>query len=484
MMAQYCTSGPEAVARQEIHVAWRSLRPSAGHAWPASANVLRIACAGAVLLVLLRCVTGARAEEPIAEHNLDVIVRAGSDRAIPLACDRDPSGLAGLQIEDGRVVDATILHQLRGFAAAAGTTGGLGKRLFHVTSTDDYDPHLLVRLGVPGSLRAAVQQATNEGGGWILFDPALGPAPTFALRQQLTLPADVTLDGGCAGATLSTPTDVSTLVVYRPNVIITRLRLLRPDARHDNDGGDCIAVARDFDRLAVMHNEFGFCGHGQMDITRPAPRGRERRVTVANNRFHDHNMPMLVEAQECRVGEMVCADPLNQADLPHIELYLSVLGNLFERTSQRHPDVDGNVFLHSANNVIAFENYRYAYGAPASAYGLSAGNGARILAEDDLIFQARQQTRNVPLAIWNARAPHALHSPFPPGAIRARRILTAGKEVVWEDRPELVPDLPPDARRGQIDFAAAGADRAIHCVLAMAGRAGADTLPADCPRLK
>lgn len=378
-----------------------------------------------------------------------------------------------------RVLSAEIINDMPGFAKVAGTVGGLGHRLFVVSNTDDYDPK---GKPIAGSLRAAVNAAQRAGGGWIVFDATLGRGARIDLLSGLRIPANVTIDGGCSEITITGRVNEVIFGIPERNVIVTRLSFEKRGPLAINDDGDCISVLLDFDAIYIAHNNFGQCGDGQIDVTAPRPRGVVRRVTIAFNRFLNHNESMLVDAVDCEPSEKPCADPL-ASQPPKLELFVTLYGNLFFGTGQRHPRIAGHAFVHAINNVIAFENFRNADGNLGSAYGIFVGIGGRLLAEDNLIFLIRNQTNNRPLAIWTSESPGALRMPDPPGAVMARHILTTRllreETVVGTGRAEYVPALPYVIDRS-IDFAELGAQSAARCVARRAGMNGSEAWDPAC----
>ncbi|MEO1294060.1 MAG: hypothetical protein AAFV62_14770, partial [Pseudomonadota bacterium] len=114
---------------------------------------------------------------------------------------------------------ARDLSAMRGFAAAAETTGGTGKPVFVVSDPGDALPK-----PPNGSLREAMVEARLAGGGIILFQPPNGGPMTIELADQLKLPSNITIDGACTDVTITGREDISLFRIEgRQNIAIRRL---------------------------------------------------------------------------------------------------------------------------------------------------------------------------------------------------------------------------------------------------------------------
>lgn len=265
----------------------------------------------------------------------------------------------------GRATGAAFYGQMKGFAQSAGTDGGLGRRVFTVTQTGDPQGKALA-----GSLRWAVAQANAAGGGWIAFAPALRDAK-IRLKAPLRLGSHMTIDGGCAMPRLIGEGPGSILYLRGSrNIVITRLYLEQVGG---GGNGDCITVSHGADRVWLAYLRLRQCRDGLIDVTRDGVAG-PMRVTVSHNRFSDHDKAMLI------VGAPLAGACANLRQ----PIQLTVAGNIFYRTGQRHPRASGDAFVHLQNNVIAFEPQQRARGRLGGAYGTLAADGAQVMIENTL----------------------------------------------------------------------------------------------------
>ena len=267
----------------------------------------------------------------------------------------------GTVLRDGKVIGASFYREMAGFAAQAGTSGGLGRTRFLVTRADDPAGD-----AVRGTLRDAVARANDAGGGWIAFAPAL-QGKAVSLASPLRIGSNVTLDGGCARPVVTGQFKGSLIYLAGSrNVVVTRLALEHAGA---GTQGDCITVSHGADRVWLSYLRLRRCHDGLIDVTRDGAPG-PMRVTVSNNRFLDHDKAMLVKGAP--VGAS-CA----LSDTP---VQVTVFRNLFQRTGQRHPRASGDVFVDLAQNAIAFAPRQRA-GGEGGSYGTVATDGARVLVD-------------------------------------------------------------------------------------------------------
>ncbi len=376
----------------------------------------------------------------------------------------------------GRVRASPLPARIPG--EAAGATGGLGRPLLVVRSALD-GPE---RAPPPGSLRAALH-AAREDGGWIVFAPALAGA-TIRLEAGLRLPSRTTLDGGCGGVTLLAPAAATTLLLRdATDVIVSGLAFAKhPYAEPGERIGDAIGLAGDFDRVAILHNAFARCGDGCVDIVRRDASAAPGRVSVAFNRFADHNKAMLVGSLACAEGRALpaCAEPLRHlSGTLRPTIRLSLAGNVFLGTSQRHPKAVATAFVHSANNLVVLAPTRYADGRMSAVYGGVAASGGILVSEGDIVVNpgAGERLSAGPVSAQSeaGRAREA------DGAVAVLRQAAVGELRVRETAREVaLAELAPAARvpasdpRGDTLAAAA-------CLLRHAGPAGAGGAgPAAC----
>jgi pectate lyase len=341
----------------------------------------------------------------------------------------------------------TLVAKITG--AASGTTGGLGKPIVTVTSPADgriskSDPTSV------GTLRWAVDQARRSGGAWIVFDPAL-KGQTIRLESSLRLPSNVTLDGGCAGIEIVSPAPITQLrITDAENIIITGLSFSKHeyDERSDKTG-DAIGVDNQFDRLAILHNNFRRCGDGCIDIVRKERFETQSRATIAFNRFSQHNKVMLIGTLACYADRSLpgCGTPLqrlNEELTPRV--FVTVAANVFDQTSQRHPKVVSNAMVHLVNNIFSFAPTIYSNNSKSAVYGAATGTGGVLIAESNIFINDDTSSQIGAGSIRSIRSAGG-GGREPDGVVAAENNITIGAIRVVENEAALarelaMPDLP------------------------------------------
>jgi pectate lyase len=412
----------------------------------------------AALALTAVCMTEAAARDAAAF--IAAAERAAAEAAAPPVCPEARVD-AGGRVQAHPVVDGIP-------GTAAGTTGGLGRRLLLVTDPEDV-PGAARRAG---TLRWAVDTARREGGAWIAFSPALRTAE-IRLSAGLRIPSDTTLDGGC-GTTLRAPAAVNAVVVSdASNVIVTGLRFVKdPYSEPEDRIGDAVGLAGAFDRVAVLHNHFSRCGDGCVDVVRREALPIPGRVTVAFNRFETHNKVMLVGALVCTAARQAagCDQPLEDlAGAFRPSIRVTVMGNVFLRTSQRHPKAVATAFVHSVNNLFVLAPTTYSNGRMSAVYGGSAASGGLIASEGDIFVNLDARPR---IGVGPVSAQRESEGGEADGAVAVRGAATVGPVRVLEHMPllawqELSAQPAPVARDALGDPTALAA-----CLLRHAGPAG------------
>lgn len=438
------------------------------------------------LAMLLACLVGRSslvAAQPNADSAVIGFVEASiasqDSRRVGACVSSEPGTHPRLEVANGIVVSADLIGEIGGYAGAAGTTGGRGGRLLTVTTLDDYGSQ---EPAIPGSLRNHLDIAQrNKEPAWIVFDRKL-PAPArLVLKRTLRVPSNVTIDGSCADITLEAPYQSKTILAYISdgiqNVIISHLAMRKTEYVPESypEAASAIVVNGRFDRVAIIHNDLSECGHSCIDITVSPnwPLPEQSRISVLYNFIHDNDKVMLFGTYNCPQidGLNTCSDhdsEMNRQTRP--SMYLTVEGNVFARTGQRHPRVFGRVAAHVFNNLVAFKPLAYADGRLAASYGIFVSNGARALIESNLLLPLSDEPRR-PLAVWTTGTPGAIRmSTDAEGFIRLGQNLVFRHAIVREDKPLEVPlpgydyevlpmhELPPEA--------------AVKCLFHRAGRAG------------
>ncbi|MCJ2034852.1 hypothetical protein [Methylobacterium sp. J-068] len=402
--------------------------------------------------------------------------KAAAERAA-LPCTRVAPTLS-----DGRVSASPLTGQIEG--AAAGTTGGLGKRLLTVTRLDDAKSSAS-RPSPEGSLRWAVETAHKAGGGWIVFAPDL--TGQIHLEAGLHLPSDTTLDGGCGGITLSGAPRLTQLTLTDVrNVIISGLAFTK-DAYDDkaDKTGDAIGLTDQFDRVAILHNAFHRCGDGCVDIVRKSRFDTESRATVAFNHFAEHNKVMLIGTLTCYKDADAegCREPLRHlADLMAPRVTVTVQANVFEGTSQRHPKVVSNAAVQLANNLFLLSPTAYSSGADSAVYGSATGTGGVLRAAGNIFVNPDRAGRigAGPISVVRAASGGGREAD---GAVAAEDNVTVGNISVVEKDADLARRVPMASVPVRAVSGGASAFGLATCLLRLAGPKGiAATWPDVCGR--
>ncbi len=398
----------------------------------------------------------------------------------------------GLTLTAGTVTGADILSEIGGFAKSAGVTGGLGGALKVVTSAADYLPDGK-QPPIPGSLRATIEElAKTKAPGWVVFGPELGAGTKITLTAPLRLPDNVALDGRCADVTVEAKSKIGLIYIFgKRNIIVAHLAFRKSDyaaGLPDDAIESCIRLNAGFDAIAILHNDLERCGDGVIDstISPKMPIPGAARVTVAYNFVRDHDKTMLFGTFGCVEGSekfaQGCVPPQSDGPAALPALYLSLEGNVFLRTGQRHPRVYGRVMAHIANNVIVFEQQRKSADTDAkpafgAGYGTLVTNGARALIERNVYVSVGRNAH--PSAAWTTTSPGAARMPEDvPGAIRLADNLTTARELIADNAPGTVPDPIYRNTWTSPPLAGRSIEQAVACVAARAGRGGANQWPA------
>lgn len=398
------------------------------------------------------------------------------------ACaNRDADHWPGLTLSNGIVTNSDVLHEIGGYAA--GTTGGLGGRLRMVSDTRDYNPREHQKP-IPGTLRSIVDDATqNKVPVWIVFSPALGSNVTIHLTRDIYLPSNVTVDGTCSGITLLAPSEVGLLNVFSvSNVIIERVRFAKTDyVSSANEGNTRSAIRANgsFDRIAVLHNDLARCGDGCIDITTSpgAPLPSLARISVEYNLITDHDKSMLFGNFTCGdIGVPPCdaAYLREHADAAPVFL-LTLNGNLFLRTSQRHPRVFGYAMADIVNNVMALAPLRRTDGSYSDLSGVFVADAGRAWVEQNLFIPLWKSLRPWERfqGVWTTSTPGAEKMPDDvEGFIRLVRNTVTEPSLMTENQPGRV-SFPTDRNDLTVlPFDRMPPSQVVACVAARAGVRG------------
>ena len=414
--------------------------------------------------------------------------------------DADPSGRVGnlqvcgstgglssraLTIEtavDGslRVTRSQLIDRIDG-DASGGTTGGLGGRLYVVDTDRDYLPG--GEPPIPGSLRDAILRARkSRSPAWIAVRGSLR-GHEIALKAPLRVPSDVTLDATCAGVSLVAAPEVMLVgIVGVRNVVIAGFRMHKTPYSGENKGRadgkdfrDCITVSGQVDALAILNNEFGACGDGQIDITSGVGREMPKaggRITVAFNRFLRHDKAMLVGTDGCvdHAGSLTAGCSLESgAAAPGYRVTFE--GNAFLWTGQRNPRAFGLVDITLVNNVFVFEPYDRGNGTRGASYGQYVSNGARVRARSNVYVGAINRGAERPLGLFMPSTPGASAVGGDiDGTIEASGNLRFADEIIaGDDAATAGPSAGGALDTHRPDMRRLGVAGAIACIVAHAG---------------
>jgi len=180
---------------------------------------------------------------------------------------------------------------------------------------------------------------------------------------------------------------------------------------------------------------------------------------------------MLVSGDHCADVQTPCAkvepEPGSIAS-PIVQLTLQ--GNVFGHTGQRHPRVSGRAFAHVVDNVVLYGAYRRFDGRYGATYGAYAANGGMIYAEDSLY-----------LPLVSAASRPAIDAQEKDTSISGRGAITALRMAGAEarnggDRSDVA--APDYALHGGADFA--DPVSATRCTASRAGIGGWER-PIDTP---
>lgn len=385
---------------------------------------------------------------------------------------------AGLRINEGIVVASDLLGDINGYAAVAGTTGGLGGRLLLVTDPRDYNTSKGERR-IVGTLRDRLETASaSREPAWIMFGSLFSEETKIDLKQTLVVPGNVTIDGSCANVTLEAPSEKYISFFHISdvqNVIVTRIAMRKvgyvPELHPSS--GSSIFINGSFDRIAIIHNDLSECGHSCIDITtspgRPVPTAA--RATISRNYFHHHDKVLLFGTFTCpQVRGLNHCNERYFAESRHLPagLYLTLEGNLFLMTGQRHPHVFGRAMAHVSSNFVAFRARRRADGKFGSTFAVSVTNAARAFIEGN-VFLPMEGKRSPPLAAWTVTSPGALLMPTDTeGFIRLGRNTLVNQAIAAENSPSEV-STPPYST-GTPSLADLSLEAALACLSRSAGR--------------
>jgi pectate lyase len=334
--------------------------------------------------------------------------------------------------------------------------------------------------------------AKTKSPGWIVFSSELGPKFTITLKAPLRPTDNITIDGRCADVTLETTEKLGLIYIFGTrNIIISNLAFRKSDyvaGRPDADVEGCIRLNAEFDAVAILHNDLERCSDGVIDTTispkKPIPKAA--RVTVAFNFIREHDKAMLFGTFGCvdasETFAQGCKAPAVGGPAPLPALYLTLEGNIFYRTGQRHPRAYGRVYAHIANNLILFEPQKKVISKQGadqygSGYGTFVSNGAQALIERNVYLALGRNSH--PSAVWTTTSPGAdKMAEDVAGAIRLSGNLANERALLADNMPEQVAD--PIYRGNWSGPSPAGRSiaEATACIAARAGRGGLNHWPA------
>ena len=119
--------------------------------------------------------------------------------------------------------------------------------------------------------------------------------------------------------------------------------------------------AQSYDLIWINRNEFSECKDGCIDVVAPSP-AQPSRLSITRNLFRDTNKTMILGLNS---ADNLYAD-LHGNPTRH-KLFVSVIGNRFERSQQRAPRISSAV-VHFANNLV--HDWRY-YGTGLAEHAVA-----------------------------------------------------------------------------------------------------------------
>jgi len=267
-------------------------------------------------------------------------------------------------------------------------------------------------------------------------------------------------------------------------VIVQRLAFRKTDYRSTADEGDAESAIRlngFFDRVAILHNDLAQCGDGCIDITtspgKPIP--ELARVTVAFNRIADHDKTMLFGTFTCNDNNVPPCDAKFLAENTNVPpaLHLTLQGNLFLHTGQRHPRVFGRVMAHIVNNVTAPAPLARDDGTFSDCYGIFVADAARAFVDRNLFVPLAKESHSF-RAVWTTVTPGAERMPDETeGFIRLGENAATARSIIAAHHPELV--ALPTYKLTPMPLDKLSPENAIACIAARAGTRGETSWRAD-----
>lgn len=274
---------------------------------------------------------------------------------------------------------ANNLTAMTGYALTAGTTGGTGYSTYWVTNSEEGV--------VEGSLRWALQQAGNAGGGIVLFEPA-GKFDIY-LTTQLIILDNITIDAPGRNVNIWAAADVTRFKVTGKNIVIRRLQFgATSDAKTDTLRDSLWIEPSLSDKIWVNECSFHSSGDGCIDITTLSELTLNCRVTVSNCYFNNHDKGSLIGSLACYqvAGQPSwCPTALSSQT---VRLFVTMQKNFWNSVGQRQPKVVSQAFVDSINNVHNMEPYVREDGSIGACYGLLTATGGLARSTNDLYIAA------------------------------------------------------------------------------------------------
>jgi hypothetical protein len=312
----------------------------------------------------------------------------------------------------------------------------------------------------PGTLRWALAKADQAGGAWIGFDPHSMRNSVLHITNTLSLPSNTTIDAGCTSVTLESASDTTLLAIRNvSNASVRGISFRKTDYDPDSETArDIITVSGSFREISIEGNRFSRCGDGCIDVVRI----QEGHLIISRNLFFGTNKTMLIGNIPCAntTSKTPCTrppSPLYQ-EVGQVRGEIGVFGNVFWKTSQRHPKVIGGAFVHAEKNLIAFRRSHYRAGTLGAGYGMLATDGGILHASGNIIVDL--DLRLSPSTGISGRTAADLSSGNG-GFVRARGNFLLGSTTVAERFPEQVPEpIEPGP-----DALSSGWEAAAACIL-------------------
>lgn len=255
-----------------------------------------------------------------------------------------------------------------GYGFGRNATGGSSKPSFTVTNYNESGT---------GSIRQALINAKNAGGGYIFFCIPSGTKGEITLLSPLEVPANTTLNAAGYNITLwgnRIPSGKGVIAINSSNVIVKGFKI-----RNSNGDGIQIAAKTSSIRdIIVEQNTITNSKDGGIDITgcggalypnNCSVLSKVSYVTIATNYLAANGSCTDINCTQ-NVGTRDGGSSLNKYNVDHISFHY----NFFDKNLRRNPEVDGGSSTYFAYtdiryNLVRSPHEKYAFKFKSSSKG-------------------------------------------------------------------------------------------------------------------